>query len=193
MYYSSGSAAGFYVEAQNVEIAGFDFCADNSYSGIELRTNVWNTCIHDCNFGMRGNTQYGILFNGGGVYTSVYDCYFGVAIDSDGIRFDGNAFRSWIGLPGHGNIFDVDGIGVHGTSGVGVTIGGICDNIFLLPSDTAGYAISFLNSGAAGCIVDGNSAFYGTTALSNNPYRDLGSNHWGLNYRQGVSILPVTV
>lgn len=196
IYFSSSSAECFSIEAQNVEIAGFDFVATSSYEAITFpTTGIWNCSIHDCNFGMRGALEDGINVPIGVdvPYLTVYDCYFGESCARDGIRIAGNATRGWLGLPGHGNIFrDVAYRGIHNLTS-GAVLGGICDNVFRLVSDTAGYAINFAHSGASECMVYNNQAFYGTTALSANPYRDLGSNHWGLNYRQGVSILPATV
>ena len=65
----------------------------------------------------------------------------------------------------------------------------ILDNRFSLYSDTEGMAIT-LGTGV-GCMVDGNSAFYGSTAPATNPYKDGGTNDWGRNYSGGIAVMPV--
>jgi len=189
-YWSSSSAAGLSIAAENVEIAGFDFVATSSYPGIEFAATHWNCAVHDCQFGRRGALQDGIKIAAGidAPYMSVYDNLFSSGIVRDGVRFEGAATYGWFGIPGHGNVFNVTLIGIDSTSTT--VLGGIADNVFRLPSDTEGYAISFTNSGSSGCMIDGNKAFYGNDTMITNPYRDVGSNHWGLNYRQGLSILP---
>jgi len=52
-----------------------------------------------------------------------------------------------------------------------------------------------LQATCLGCMVDGNSAFNGggPGAMTNPPYRDLGTNHWGLNLENGVGITPTLI
>ncbi|MBA7647424.1 hypothetical protein ES703_55196 [subsurface metagenome] len=97
-----------------------------------------------------------------------------------------------IGLPGRpGNFFDrCPGYGLHLGVLAGVTGMGIFDNRFACHSDAVGKAI-YIPLGGGG-FIDGNRANYGTGAMTANPYRDLGANHWGLNWKAGVSIMPVT-
>lgn len=69
---------------------------------------------------------------------------------------------------------------------------GIFNNVFILPANTAGAAIT-LSAGTAGSAIFGNHANYGDTDMGNNPYTDsagAGSNTWGLNYQAITAVLP---
>lgn len=51
-----------------------------------------------------------------------------------------------------------------------------------------------LQATCLGCMVDGNSAFSGVAgAMANCPYRDLATNHWGINYENGVGVQPTLI
>jgi len=50
-----------------------------------------------------------------------------------------------------------------------------------------------ITSTGSGCMIYDNYVMYLVEdTWTNNPFLENGSNHWGLNYRQGVSIMPVT-
>lgn len=190
-----GDSAAFEINANNVELAGFELCGDSTHAGIEIGTyGVWDLCVHNCIFGMRGATQDGLKISSAmaSPYMNVYDCYFGSAITRDGIRLEGNSTRGWIGQPGHGNVFDVGEIGIDIVGAA--TLGGIFDNRFIPSSDTSdvGESIYFKNASSSGCYVDGNRTGEGTAAMTKVPYCDLGSNHWGVNYYDIRAIMPDT-
>lgn len=121
----------------------------------------------------------------------VAGCHFGRGLRRDGVRVITNSTRGKIGLPGNGNFFDkCPGIAINLGTLAGVASMGVFDNRISVYDDTAGKAITITLG--SDCFIDGNHANYGTGAMTANPYRDLGSNHWGLNYKAGVSTMPVT-
>ena len=74
----------------------------------------------------------------------------------------------------------------------GTAVGAILDNTFTCADAATGEAITMI-AGTASTTIAGNRAGEGTAAMANVPYRDLGSNNWGLNYYDIRGIMPVTV
>jgi len=192
----TGDTAGISVAADRVEIAQLCINGGATHGCIEndigAPTARWGLLVHDCWFAVLGSAQDGIrnLAASDNVYLDVERCRFGFAITRDGIRIEHNATRCQIGTPwGQGNLFDrVQGIGVN-IVGNAADIG-IYNNIFVVPANTAGAAIT-LSAGTAGAAVFGNQANFGDTDMGNNPYTDnaaAGSNHWGGNY-QGITLV----
>jgi hypothetical protein len=180
------------IEVANLEVGGG---ATKAAIHVGSGAGIWGAYLHDLWFGFTGDTtcQDGVYVAAGedAPYLTVDNCLFGSSITRYGVYVAGNATRGFIGLDG-GNMFRaVPNIGIYVTGAAG--LGGVINNKFGLVSDTQGYAISFTNAGASGAIVSGNKAAYGITAMANNPFRDLGANHWIENYRQGLTVSPDVV
>ena len=192
----TGDTAGISIAANRVEIANLCINGGATHGCIENDVTAgaarWGLLVQDCWFAVLGSAQDGIknLAASDNVYLQVLRCRFGFAITRDGIRVEHNATRCQIGDPwGNGNMFDrVQGIGVN-IVGNAADIG-VYNNIFVIPANTAGAAIT-LSAGTAGSAIFGNQANFGDTDMGNNPYTDnaaAGSNHWGGNY-QGITLV----
>ena len=65
------------------------------------------------------------------------------------------------------------------------------DNRFTVPDKASDGESIWLGAASFGCMINNNWSFNWTgAALTYNPYYDDGDSHWGLNYRQGVSVMP---
>ena len=192
----TGDTAGVLIAANRVELANLCInggathgCVENDATAGAAR---WGLLIQDCWFAVLGSAQDGIknVAASDNVYLQVLRCRFGFAITRDGIRVEHNATRCQIGDPwGNGNLFDrVQGIGVN-IVGNAADIG-VYNNVFVVPANTAGAAVT-LSAGTAGSAIFGNHANFGETDMGNNPYTDgaaAGSNNWGGNY-QGITLV----
>lgn len=196
----AGDTASFNVTAHYVEIAYLEIGAGATMGAIHVGSvaGVWGLNAHHCSFGWSHTTgQDGIrnLAGGDAPYLNAYACIFGQGLTRDGIRIEHNATRGRLGVPGKSpNIFNrVGGIGID-VIGPAV-LEGIFDNRHILAADVAGGAISFINPGSSQAFIDGNRCGFGNQAADflNNPYRDLGNNHWGVNWKQASAILPTVV
>lgn len=189
----------FSIEARNVEIAYFKLaCGVDDASIIFAGAGVASkaAAIHHCTFGQKncplGAPQNGIDWGGASDGNWAYVAYnfFGSSITSDAILIANNPAHVII----EKNVFyHVGGNGIN-ISGDG-NFGLILDNKFSLAADTAGGAIVFTNAAAGeGWFIDGNSANFGTTAMVNNPYRDLSvgaaKQDWGNNYKGNTHVMP---
>jgi hypothetical protein len=191
----TGDTAGLSIAADRVEIANLCVNGGATHGCIEndpgAPTARWGTLIRDCWLAVLGSAQDGIrnVAASDNVYLTVKRCRFGFAITRDGIRIEHNATRCMIGTPwGDGNMFDrVQGIGVNVVGNASEV--GIYNNLFVIPANTAGAAIT-LSAGTANAAIFGNRANFGDTDMGNNPFTDgagAGSNHWGDNY-QGITL-----
>jgi len=196
----AGDTPSFNVTAHYVEIANLEIGAGATMGGIHVGSlaGVWGLNAHHCSFGWSHTTgQDGIRVPAtfDAPYLTAYACHFGPGLTRDGIRIENNATRGRLGVPGKpSNIFDkVPGIGINVTGAA--TLEGIFDNRHILAADVAGGAISFTNAGSHGALIDGNRCALGKQAADflSNPYRDLGNNHWGVNWKQASAILPAVV
>ena len=190
----SGDTAAFSINAHNLTFICLEIGGGANHAGIEVgAASKWSALVKACWFGVQQALQDGIKINSpyDAPYFTVIDSWFGQGISRDGIRIEHNITRGQLGMAGHGNRFlGVAGIGINDINGIqGVTI---LDNRFRLPSDIAGKAIT-LHASSASCFVDGNHANYGNTDMVNNPYRDLGSNSWGVNWKGSDTTPPVLV
>lgn len=194
----TGDTAGLSIAADRVEVARLCVNGGASHGCIEndpgAPTARWGFKVRDCWFAVLGSAQDGIknVAASDNVYLQVERCRFGFAITRDGIRIEHNATRAMIGDAwGNGNIFDrVQGVGVNVVGNAADV--GIFNNVFIIPANTAGAAIT-LSAGCGGCAIFGNHANFGDTDMGNNPYTDgagAGSNHWGLNYKGVTATLP---
>jgi len=185
--------AGISIAADRVTLSSLAINGGATHGCIENNVTAarWGLLVEDCWLGVLGAGQDGIR-NGAAsdnVYLSVQRCRFGFALTRDGIRVEHNATRCQIGDPwGNGNLFDrVQGIGVN-VVGNGSEIG-IFNNVFAIPANTAGAAIT-LSAGTGNALVFGNRANFGDSDMGNNPYLDsagAGANTWGDNY-QGITL-----
>ena len=189
-----GDTAVLSIAADRVSVSRLAFtagathgCIENAAAGVR-----WGTLYEDCWFGVLGAAQDGIrnVAAGDEPYMTVKRCRFGRLLTRDGIRIEHNMSRGMIGTPwGDGNVFEgIPGIGVNFAGSVAEV--GIYNNLFAIPANTAGAAIT-LSAGSENNIVFGNRANFGDTDMGNNPYLDsagAGSNHWGDNY-QGITLV----
>ena len=189
---TTDSAVAMNVTGNEVEVTGFGFCAGSTSGCLTVGSlnGVFGLLVRDCSFGLTWlGAQDGIQVpqTYGAPDLEVDHCIFGPMLTSNGIRIYTNATRAQI----HDNQFHrVQNEAIHMGEAAAPTDVWIVNNKFALPSDTAKYAIR-IDLGSSG-FIDGNSANYGTSAMTNNPYYDAGSNHWGLNHKAGVSVLPAT-
>ena len=154
-------------------VFGHSFCGDTPAYGIvkNVQTNAENMLIED-------NFFYGSATNANGKIATDGICVNG-ATPGKNIIIRRNTF---IGIPGIC-------INLDSTGGI------ITDNLFSLPSDTAGKAIT-VGTYSYACWINGNSANFGdTNAMGNLPYVDnsaggADANNWGLNYQGGAAGYP---
>ena len=190
---TAAAANAFTITGQRCEIANLEIGGYSTGSGVEVGNAVWGTYIHDCWFGVTGDTAgtHGVYVASGAdaPYLTVTNCEFGASLTGDGVRIAGNATRGHIGKPGRGNIFrEIAGVAVN-VSGAAV-LSGIFDNRFGLLADTVGDAIT-LGASTANIMVDGNRVGYGkTTAVTEYFVDGSSSNNWGQNWVGDAVALP---
>jgi hypothetical protein len=183
--------AGIQLNADNVEIAGFEINGGNSAGCIQANAAgaTWGADIHHCRFGWQATTpQDGIRMTGAvdKPHWTIHDNWFNDKISRDGIRIEQNSTRSEI----WNNVFRCP-------TGIGINLVTLCtdiyavhDNIFRVAAATQGDAIS-CNVNSLGCMFWGNQAMYLGAAPGANPYEDLGANHWGVNWTGDAVTYPV--
>jgi len=186
-----GDTACFSINAENVEISYLSCNAGATHGAIEWAASEWGAEIHHCWFGEMGASQDGIRIDGGfdAVYAYIHHCRFGFGLTRNGILIQLNMTRGRIS----DNLFRTDNaapqIHVDNTMAQGF----ILNNVFAVNANTAGGAITLDVTCVSNTTIDGNRAFFGDTAMGNNPYLDSaagGSNNWGLNYRDITATLP---
>jgi len=181
--------AGIVISANAIEVAGFDVRGGATHGCIENSGAVWRAHIHHCEFGWVGAGQDGIRLTGAvdPPHWLIEHNRFGKNVTRDGIYITHNSTRSVI----RNNVFRrVPGIAIDVINNMDA--GGIYDNKFFLPSNTAGKAIT-LSAAATEVNVDGNHATFGDTAMAADPYVDgagAGANDWGLNYQALTAVMP---
>jgi len=184
--------AGITLNADNVEIAGFEISGGNTNGCIASGTlATWGADIHHCRFAFQALTpQDGIRMDGAvdKPHWTIHDNWFGDKIVRDGIRIDQNSTRSEI----WGNHFRQGA-----ASGVGINLVTLCtdiyaihDNVFRVVGATQGDAIT-CNINSTNCMFFGNQAMCLGANPAQNPYIDLGTNDWGVNWAGDVVIYPV--
>jgi hypothetical protein len=185
----------FDITGHRVELAQLEVGGGATKSAIHVGSvgGIWAPCLHDLWFGVTGDTagQDGVFVETGedAPFLEMYDCTFGNSLTRYGVYINGNATKGIIGKQGHGNKFlKVPNIAMNISGPAGLDM--IVDNLFSLPSDTTGYAIT-MSALSSGALVSGNKVGFQVAAMANNPFRDLSSaNHWIDNYRQGLTIAP---
>ena len=150
----------FEIEADYVEIAGFEFGAGAAHGAIEFTAGKGYGLIRDCSFGFMQTGQDGIRVTSpyDATATTIRDCIFGNNLTRDGIRIDHNMTR---GIIEDCYFREVTGVGINvpGQMAAGI----IRRNKFMLPSNTAGKAIT-LSAACAGVFVEDNDANFGDDA-----------------------------
>jgi len=157
---ASGDTAIFNIEADFVEIAGFEFGAGANHAAIEFTASKGYGLIRDCVFGWMQAGQDGIRVVAPfeAAETTIENCMFGNNLTRDGIRIDHAMTRGLI----QNNIFRrVTGVGINVPGQI--TLGTIRNNKFALPSNTAGKAIT-LSADNSGVFVEDNDANHGDQA-----------------------------
>lgn len=182
--------AGVMMSGDKCEIAGFEICGGATHGCIEVPDNVqsWGMHIHHNRFAWQAAAQDGIRMAGAvdKVAFLIHDNEFNDKITRDGIRIDQNSTRGEI----WNNIFRyVGGIGINLVT-LCTDIYAIHDNIFRVDGAVQGDAIT-CNINSLGCMFWGNQAMHLGAAPAQNPYVDLGANHWGLNWTGDVVTYPV--
>jgi hypothetical protein len=187
-----GDTAGIVVNADNVEIAGFEIGAGATHGCIECgAASQWGADIHHNRFCFQWTGQDGVRL-GGAVdkpHWTIHDNLFNDKLTRDGIRIDQNMTRGLI----YNNVFRrVAGVGINLVT-LCTDIYAIYDNEFNTLADAATGGSIFCNLNSVGCMFYGNQSMHDMAAMGQVPYRDLGNNHWGLNYYGILAIMPVTV
>lgn len=176
----------FTVTGQRCEFAGLEIGGYSTGSGIQIGNAVWGTTIHDCWFGVTGDTAgtNGIYVAAGAdaPHSCFYHNRFGVHLTGDGILIAGNATRSWIL---DNSFYHIVGVAINITGAGGLNE--ISGNRFGMSAQTEGDAIK-LSSGTSGIFLHNNHAAYGKTTDTTGYYVDAGSNDWGWNTVNGVSL-----
>jgi hypothetical protein len=191
----TGVTAGLLVTADNVEVAGFEINAgDNTQDCVTFSTvaATWGADIHHCRFGFQMPGRDGINMAGAvdKPHFTIHDNWFNDKLVRTGIRIEQNSTRSefW------GNQFRLGAnanIGIHLATGC-TDVYAIHDNVFRVADNAATGEGIFCVLGSTGCMIWGNQAMEGRVAMAQNPYRDLGTNNWGLNYYGLLAIMPLT-
>lgn len=187
---ASGNTAIFNIEEDFVEIAGFEFGSGVAHAAIEFTASKGYGRIHDCVFGWMQTGQDGIKVVAPyeAAETIIENCFFGNNLTRDGIRIEHAMTRGLI----QDNLFrSVPGIGINVVSQI--TLGTIRRNKFMLPSDSAGKAIT-LGANNSGVFVEDNDANFGdTNAMGQIPWADAAGadvNTWDNNKAGGVVAFP---
>jgi hypothetical protein len=186
----TGDTAAFSIAANGVEIAGFDIRGGATHGCIENSGTIWRAHIHHNEFGRICAGQDGVRMTGAVdcPHWLIEDNIFGNNLTRTGIYITHNSTRTCI----RRNLF-------HGCTGVAVhvintmALGQIYDNQFRVADGATGEAITLTATATDGTFIDNNMTGQGVVAMGNVPYRDLGANHWGLNYYGLLAIMPVTV
>lgn len=182
--------AGIYIVGDKVEVAGFEIGGGATHGCIEFATGAqtWGAHIHHNYFAWSTAAQDGIRMTGAvdKVQFLIHDNRFNDKITRDGIRIEQNSTRTEI----WNNEFRFVG-------GVGINLVTLCtdiyaihDNIFRVDGAVQGDAIA-CNVNSLGCMFYGNQAMHLGAAPAQNPYIDLGANHWGVNWTGDVVTYPV--
>jgi len=190
VYLTSASDCCFQIAADFVEIAGFEFGSGASNAAIEWTATKGYGRIHHCSFGRMQTGQDGIKNNApyDAVEMIIDHCIFGPGLTRYGIFLDHNMTRGLI----EDNIFQK-------VTNIAIKVDQMADGIirrnrFMLPSDTAGYAIT-LAAACSGMYISENQAnFGGTDSMGTVPWVVTGGagdgNTWDNNKTAGVVDYP---
>lgn len=182
IYSHDTNTAAILVSGHRTEIAGLELGGNGTASGVEFSSGAWGTYVHDCWFGVTGDTAgtNGVYIAAGvdPPYTYIEECNFsGYALTGMGVRITGNCTNGFIVK----NVFDMCTAGIYLDGAVGGVR--ILDNTIAMDADTANHGI-YLGASTSGCMICGNRVFVGeasptgTRALVD---ATSSSNHWGAN------------
>ena len=187
---SDTDTAIFNVTKDYCEIVGFALQAPSQTTAhglIELKTtNIGRANIHHNFFGDKAVAYHGVVM-AEGPENWIHDNIFGMFLAGRGItgqstrgRFNFNNFH-----------FGMAGIGIYISLGV---FDEIIGNRFACTTDADGVAITLAAGCQGGGLVDDNHCMETATALTNHPFRDLGTPkaNWGLNYESITATMPKT-
>ena len=181
----TGDVAAIDIAANDVFIQGLYLQGGATAAGISIAgASIVRTGIFDCWF---GPAAYGIEYSGMGGFGHVAARnFFSQSVTANGILYSSNSPFSKF----EDNIFEqIADIGFY-TQGAAAACS-ILNNIFSLPSNTQGKAIT-LDGSTSRWIVYGNRANYGVTTMAGNPYEDASSgvNHWLTNWNGTAAVDP---
>lgn len=183
--------AAFLITADKVEIAGFEMGCGANHGCIETNpaAQTWGMHIHHNDFGWMNVGRDGIYMPAGFdvPHALIHDNRFNDKLTRDGIRIGQNSTRGEIW---NNQFRKVGGIGVN-LEGLCTDIYSIHNNAFHIPDAVDGEAIS-CSAGSMGCMFYENRAFQ-LIAVGFIPYRDLGANHWGMNFSNVSVVVPAIV
>lgn len=174
----SGDTPAFYIAEDFVELAGFEIKGGATAGGIEWSATKGYGRIHNCVFGRMQTAQDGIRVTApyDAVEEIIEDCIFGSGITRYGIFIDHNMTRGII----RNNIFRaVTNIAINVDQ---MANGMIIGNRFMLPSDTAGYAITLAAACSGVYVADNNANFGGTDSMAQIPYAVTGGAGDGVTF-----------
>lgn len=190
----TGDFSSFSINANYVELGRMTLAGGATAGCVDVAATSWGLWLRNLWFGITGTGQDGFRGTTGFdlPYLLITGCRFGQGLTRDGVRLEQNATRGMVGhWNGPGNFFDqIPGIAINAVGNV-VQVG-FHHNVFAMAADTAGDAIT-LPAGSSDCMANLNYAHIGNTPMAQNPYRDLGANHWGLNYANITPVLPAVV
>lgn len=191
--------SGSYSSIENLTIGGGSTSAGISLGAVTgINTKPEGVLIRNCVFGHNwfGTPDHGIdSVQYGSMGTRIEDCTFLGDLAGNIGALAENAIEFTTAAANNENleilncIFKGCAIGINLVKGPGAVIVG---NKFTCVDAADGEAIT-LAATCLGSLISGNEAMKGPNAMVKNPFKDLGTNHWGLNYRQGLSIMPAIV
>lgn len=189
-----GNTHGIVLAAGGIEIAGFNLrsvAANQKACIYGAAAQQWMNHIHHNFFAWDSEAYDCILLENQQCQMSIHHNYFGVhGYDNYGILGTGGGGVSRICI--EDNVFFVKGR-VQATGVGGIVIhsdfgGTILNNVFRIPDSVDGEAITLTGQNM---LVDGNHAMAGVGATTTqNPYKEDGDNHWGLNHNNGTMGQP---
>lgn len=184
---------GLVLAAGGIEVAGFLFGADKSYTKACIYSAAgqqWMNHIHHNYFAWDDEAHDCIRIDNQQQQISIHHNYFGAhGFDGYAINASTPAGRTLI----EDNVILVKGREMDGAGGIimlPVSGGGVIrDNDFTVPDNAVGEAINLI--GGQDMLVTRNYAMEGNDAIVTNvPFQDLGASHWGMNYANDTLQVP---
>jgi hypothetical protein len=184
---------GLVLAAGGIEVAGFLFScpvANTDACIYSAAAQQWMNHIHHNYFAWDSEAYDCIRLDNQQQQVSIHHNYFGAhGFSNYAINATTPAGRTLI----EDNVILVKGREMDGAGGIimhPVSGGGVIrNNAFTCPDSAHGEAINL--TGGQDQMVDGNHAMSGTGAtMTNEPYRDIGASHWGVNWTQNAVDLP---
>jgi len=177
------------------EHIAFASSGSSTVPAVDFSATCWYITFRNCAFGWSGETaRYGI-YSASAVDTPhlvIDGCTFwGDSINVAAIELLGSSTRAQIKNCKFIGILTGD-YAITDTGGTGLMNVLIENNTFSIHTESAAGQAIYL-TGAGHCSVNGNVAYQGNSTMTYNPYRDTGTNDWGLNYAGGVAVSPAII